>query len=275
MASLVTATLSEPERRALDRLVARLERELGDDLHAVWLYGSRARGEPQHPEGSDIDLLVVTSADAEERIKSIVMESAEAEGVYYGWFSVFVHTPGWVADRRAIEAFYIQEVDRDKIVLAGGEVEASRGFDVREDGDGVKARTREYLDYARYWLPLARQSAHGAPAAAIADAYYVVLNAARAALSEEDRFTRSHKGTWQLASKRLVTTGRIPSELHRRASSLQESREDVHYGPRSRDAPIRRFTPEEAQDAVRTAEDYLHAVEELLRSPPSRPRAPR
>jgi len=38
MASIAaSAALTEPERRALDRLVASLERKLGDDLHAVWL----------------------------------------------------------------------------------------------------------------------------------------------------------------------------------------------------------------------------------------------
>jgi predicted nucleotidyltransferase len=46
MATLATASLSDAERRALDRFVAAVQRELGDELHAVWLYGSRARGEP-------------------------------------------------------------------------------------------------------------------------------------------------------------------------------------------------------------------------------------
>jgi predicted nucleotidyltransferase len=89
MASLATASLTDAERRALDRLVDALQRELGDDLHAVWLYGSRARGEPQHEEGSDIDLLVITSPGTarRERIQELVTAAAKAEGVFFGWFS--------------------------------------------------------------------------------------------------------------------------------------------------------------------------------------------
>jgi predicted nucleotidyltransferase len=46
------------------RLVARLREELGDDLLAVWLYGSRARGEADPSETdpdrrSDVDLMAI------------------------------------------------------------------------------------------------------------------------------------------------------------------------------------------------------------------------
>ena len=34
-------------------------------------------------------------------------------------FSVHVHTPAWLAQRREIESFFIAEVDRDKVVLGG------------------------------------------------------------------------------------------------------------------------------------------------------------
>lgn len=58
---LATATLSDLERRTVRRLVAALESALGEDLLAVWLYGSRARGEQPHAE-SDVDLLVIAMA---------------------------------------------------------------------------------------------------------------------------------------------------------------------------------------------------------------------
>jgi hypothetical protein len=32
-------------------------------------------------------------------------------------FSVHVHTPAWLAQRREIRSFFIAEVDRDKVVL--------------------------------------------------------------------------------------------------------------------------------------------------------------
>lgn len=54
--TLARAALSDPERRVIERLVRWLEVQLGDDLHAVWLYGSRARGEA-NPYETDVDLM--------------------------------------------------------------------------------------------------------------------------------------------------------------------------------------------------------------------------
>lgn len=76
MASLADASLTAEERRVVERLVELLREEFGPDLHAVWLYGSRARGEPP-----------------------------------------YVFDPEWVTARRAIDSFFMREVDRDKVVL--------------------------------------------------------------------------------------------------------------------------------------------------------------
>ena len=87
--SLHAAMLTERERRALERLVERPRQELGADLHAIWLYGSRARGDAVIDEAdvdmhSDIDLLVLADdGDGHHGMRSIelVHEVAEAEGV--------------------------------------------------------------------------------------------------------------------------------------------------------------------------------------------------
>jgi hypothetical protein len=50
MGVLDDAALEQPERELLDRFVVALEQAYGDDLDAVWLYGSRARGERPHDE---------------------------------------------------------------------------------------------------------------------------------------------------------------------------------------------------------------------------------
>ena len=50
-------TVTPEERRALLRGVDRLRDEFGDRLIAVWLYGSRARGEAPR-EWSDVDLRI-------------------------------------------------------------------------------------------------------------------------------------------------------------------------------------------------------------------------
>ncbi len=105
----------------LERLVALLEAEFGDDLRAVWLYGSRARGDTPS-EDSDVDLLVVSrrsSGDDHLRAIELVSEAASGEGENASRFSLKLYSPERVAERRAIRSFFMQEVDRDKIVLSG------------------------------------------------------------------------------------------------------------------------------------------------------------
>ena len=117
---LNAAQLTESERRVIERFASRLDSELGGDLRGLWLYGSRAR-KMAHPE-SDVDLLVIADGgrDRYGRIAGDLSEEvAIAEGESPFNFSVHVHDPKWLQERRAIESFFIQEVDRDKVVLAG------------------------------------------------------------------------------------------------------------------------------------------------------------
>ncbi|MGH2962816.1 MAG: nucleotidyltransferase domain-containing protein [Solirubrobacterales bacterium] len=123
--TLAATSLTGVERRVLERLVAHLRHELGEDLRAVWLYGSRARGETPHPE-SDVDLMVI--ADGGERrygfrAHELAYAAATAEGASPAWYSVHLHDPDWLRGRREIESFFIREVDRDKVVLQGSGLE--------------------------------------------------------------------------------------------------------------------------------------------------------
>ena len=121
MDPLENATLRDDERSALERFLSLVGERLGDDLIAVWLYGSRARGEtPQ--DDSDVDVMVVTRTGRRhdlDRVHSMLWQAAEEAGANPVLFSVQVSDPGWLAERREIRSFFMQEVDRDKIVLAG------------------------------------------------------------------------------------------------------------------------------------------------------------
>ncbi len=103
----------------LQEALPRLRAKLGDDLRAVWLYGSRARGESGHAE-SDIDLLVLTRHGRSDfdLVYRTIYDAAVAEGASPAFFSVWVENPEWLAQRRSVRSFFIQEVDRDKVVLA-------------------------------------------------------------------------------------------------------------------------------------------------------------
>lgn len=109
----------------MSRFVAAVQEELDDDLKAVWLYGSRARGERSHPD-SDVDLLVIAEgghARYSRRALDLSAEAAYAEDESPFSYSVHVYDPEWLRRRREIESFFIAEVDRDKLVLAGGRLD--------------------------------------------------------------------------------------------------------------------------------------------------------
>jgi predicted nucleotidyltransferase len=121
MTSFAATSLSPKESRVLERFVRLLQAELGAGLRAVWLYGSRARGEPPKPD-SDVDLLVVSTrarSHDDLRIIELLIQAAEAEAVNPALFSAKLFDPERVAERRNIRSFFMQEVDRDKIVLFG------------------------------------------------------------------------------------------------------------------------------------------------------------
>ena len=88
-------------------------------------------------------------------------------------------------------------------------------------------------------------------------AYYAAIDAARAALREEDRHTRTHSGTWTLFHETFVRTGRFGSRLYVAAAAVQEQRENADYQPV-------RFSPDEAHAIFETCERFLAAVEAML-----------
>ncbi len=122
VAELLDTSLSSEERALLERFVAAAGTQLGGGLRAVWLFGSRARGERPDPEGSDVDLLVLVDDDSwngQLRVHSALTQAAAELGLEsVAWFfSLHVNSPDWLAGRRSIESFFIAEVDRDKVVV--------------------------------------------------------------------------------------------------------------------------------------------------------------
>ena len=280
MALLTEAALSEDERRLVERLVEELRAELGESLRAVWLYGSRARGE-RGPD-SDIDLLVIT-ADAAEIESGELWRLGERVSIELGMggapVSILHGDLSWLAERRGVEAFYVKEVDRDKLVLYGdGLEEVGREEVGREEGGAVKPdgllrgdgatsgegialspRTEEYLVRARQHLAAAQRTLEDENVVAISPAYTSMLNAARALLSEEDLFARTHSGTWHLFHQTFVLDGAFDAELQKGAADAQELREDVDY--KAIGHPVAR-----AREVVAHAERFLAEVERVLAS---------
>ena len=124
MSTLTEAALIADERALLERFTRELQERLGPALHAVWLFGSRARGEAPLREYSDVDLLVLVDNatwDGKLAVHAALDAAARDLGLEaLAWsFAIHINTPAWLAQRRAVRSFFIAEVDRDKIVVAG------------------------------------------------------------------------------------------------------------------------------------------------------------
>ena len=118
---LAGSTLTDAEHAAVQQFVERVHESLGDDLEAIWLYGSKARGDAT--ETSDVDLLVLARGGRErhrEAVAGIARALEKLDGDGRAVLSAAVQDHDWLAERREIEDFFIRELDREKIVLFGG-----------------------------------------------------------------------------------------------------------------------------------------------------------
>lgn len=85
---------------------------------------------------------------------------------------------------------------------------------------------------------------------AVSRAYYAMLDAARAALSERDLYAKTHKGTWQLFSREFIKSGEIGAHWSERAAQAKELREGGDY--------------EAVRPAAEIAADVVTWAEELV-----------
>jgi uncharacterized protein (UPF0332 family)/predicted nucleotidyltransferase len=257
--TLAETSLSDHERALLDRFVDVLGDELGDELQAVWLYGSRARGEPPAHGDSDVDVIVLvgdTSLAPGKRVHAALEEAARQLGDQRTgiWLSVHVYDLEWLAGRRGVDSFYIAEVDRDKIVLVGGEFPTLTGSP--RCGKRMSPRSEEFMDTARIRLAGAEAALDVDPATALSAAYYAMLYAARAALSERDLYAKTHDGTWGLFYRTFSEPGDFDAGLTAAARAAQPMREKADYeawaAPRA-----------EAVKTIEVAHRFLAAVDAL------------
>lgn len=119
MRSLPTASLDAVERRALERFVGLLRNRFADDLDAVWLCGSRVRGERPQDE-SELQLLVLLRRSSRsDRVTALELlwQAALAERATESYFSIRISDRASPERRRAIDEFLAREVEPDGIPL--------------------------------------------------------------------------------------------------------------------------------------------------------------
>jgi uncharacterized protein (UPF0332 family) len=122
----------------------------------------------------------------------------------------------------------------------------------------VSPRSSEFMEEARDRLAVARMLVDsGHPSSVVSAAYYAMLNAARAALSERGEHAKTHSGTWTLFSATFVAPGEFDQGLSVVARKAKNAREKGDYEA----APP---SAQEAAEFVEGAADFLVAIEALL-----------
>ena len=122
----------------------------------------------------------------------------------------------------------------------------------------MKRRSEEYLSDAERFLAASRALLEaGISENSASEAYRAMLLAARAALSEEGREAKTHRGTWSLFDALFVRTERFDRGLRDAARDGQELRLDSDYR-------LGGATPEEAREMLSAAERFLAAVREMF-----------
>jgi uncharacterized protein (UPF0332 family) len=121
----------------------------------------------------------------------------------------------------------------------------------------MSPRSAEFLEAGRRRLALARSSIDTDPAGAVSAAYYAMLYAARAALSERDIHARTHVGTWHELRRAFVEPGLLDSQLVTEAQRVQSEREQSDYDAWA--APA-----EEARRVIELAEKFFDAVQATI-----------
>jgi uncharacterized protein (UPF0332 family) len=123
----------------------------------------------------------------------------------------------------------------------------------------MSPRSTEFLDAARRRLAAAAAVEEEDPSTALSAAYYAMLYAARAALSERDVYTKTHRGLWHELRRVFVETGELDADLVASVQKIQPEREQVDYDAWA--APA-----EDARHAIGLADTFIAAIEELCAS---------
>jgi len=114
------------------------------------------------------------------------------------------------------------------------------------------------MEQARDRLAAAREALDAKHrSVAVSVAYYAMLYAARATLSEDDENACSHRGTWNLFRIKYVTVDAFDAALFTLAQHAQVAREGGDYAAVTPSA-------EEASRYVDGAAEFIAAVEQML-----------
>ena len=120
--------------------------------------------------------------------------------------------------------------------------------------------TEDLMEKVRQNLSAARRDLNAAaPALAASRAYYAMFHAAEAVLETAGLVFNSHRAVIAAFGKAFAKAGKFPVEMHRELITGFERRNEGEYGPSAA------VSKEEAEKALRAAEEFVAAVEKFLK----------
>ncbi len=254
------APVDRKYRKRAEAFTQRALQELGDELKAVVLYGSVARGEAR--PGSDIDLYILVSdrERVDDRIDAVAWDQdlkVENEEGYLQTHAVSADD----AQRRACEPnAFLLEVARDGIALHDDGTFADLRKRVLMTGPDFRRFAEDDLRKAEEMLRHARGS-HGLGhwSSAADRAYYVMHHSAKAALwGRPDRMPHSHRGVETQFAQHLIRPGLARPAFSDYLKQGWKLRLDATYESRVE------VTESMAGEAMRRAEEFLEWAKGLV-----------
>ena len=246
-----------PWERATRKYIDLLRAHYSDRLHAVVLFGSRARGDAVERE-SDVDLLVVLNGEFDfHKEQRTISDLAHSLDESFGHSLLFGIVATVYEYRKQMLPLYMN-VRREGIGLwpyKEQQVREERGEYGRaseEDIASIVDKAREAFQHARL--------AHEAqmPALTANRAYYTIFHATTALLLSDGLAFSRHQGVISGFHEHFIKSGRLPRELGNAIERAFEARNIADYSYK------RDITPREAEELVRLAAEFLAASEQYL-----------
>jgi len=265
-----TPYLVAEEREVLARFLARLERECGDAIRRVILYGSKARGDVH--EDSDTDVLVVVADDATRaKVQGITREASfcELAGCSFSWR---ILTEAEYAEYRRLWFPFYVNLRRDGIELWNPAASLIEEFEYPLNfREGVPrpmtpetiALIRRYVEEAQSeWQAVEKLRAE-MPLSAIPHAYYAAFYMATAALYAVNVVRNKHAGVRDGLSEFLVKPQLLEESYKDIYSRLMNARVNVNYRPFQDEDKM--LTDNQARQLLVDAERFIARMERFLR----------
>jgi uncharacterized protein (UPF0332 family)/predicted nucleotidyltransferase len=242
-------------QRATREYIDVLRAHFGERLHAIVLFGSRARGDAHETE-SDVDLLVVLNGEFDRRTEQEAVSRLKRQAYDEG-FILFGLIASAYNYRKEMLPIYMN------IRREGFELWPVPSHQVREErreygkaGKGsvetVLKLARETLDSADFIL------GHHSARAAVNRAYYVMFHAATALLLSEGLAFSKHQGVISGFREHFIKTGKLPVEMSHLIGDAFDARNAADYEYDSN------VSEEQATEQVRLAHEFLAASERYL-----------